>query len=134
MTNKKEFCPHCGQAVMKHRQSLTPKMIETFLRVSTFPFDFHLQKDLNLTKNEYNNFQKLHYWKIVQQGEKAGYWRITALGHQFLAGEKLPKVVWTFNNKVVAQGIDLFTLEQLKQGKKNFLKKPYYVEHMQPAI
>jgi hypothetical protein len=95
----KENCPHCGQSVMKHKHSLSLAMVETLAK--SLSGDFHLRKDLNLTKNEYHNFQKLKYFKLVEMTGKAGYWKLSDKGSLFLSGKlSVPKWVQTFNNKV----------------------------------
>lgn len=96
----KETCPYCCQSIMKHKHSLSLAMVNTLKK--SLPIPFHLQKDLNLTKNEYNNFQKLKYFKLVSRTEKSGYWILTDKGKRFLDGSmSVPKWVQTFNNKLV---------------------------------
>ena len=104
MSEKKCFCQSCGQSVMKHKHTLSRSLVIILLKASTRGSStFHLQKDLNLTKNEYANFQKLRYWDLVTKDpERQGFWSITAMGRQFMAGAYRPaKSVWTFNNRVV---------------------------------
>ena len=67
----------------------------------------HLQKHLDLDKNEYNNFQKLQYFglvaKLVFNGElRRGHWAITEDGRKFLKHDiSMPKRVETFRDRIV---------------------------------
>ncbi len=73
----------------------------------------HLQKDLNLTKTEYNNFQKLRFHGLIARYKEdgkntAGCWLITKRGAEFLNGViSVPTRVKTFRNKVVEHDTDL---------------------------
>ena len=106
---KKEFCPHCTQPVMQHRQSFNVSMANMLLKVALRFREgqpFHLQKDLELTKNQYNNFQKLKYWDLIEKhyenGKRVwGCWHLTKEVREFFKGRPLRKTVTTFNNKVV---------------------------------
>ena len=118
-TKKKEFCPHCHQPVMKNKQMLT-RALGDILLTAACKFragePFHLQRDLNLTKSQYNNFQKLRYWGLVKKtfllGKRAGgFWELTGLTGAFIHGKPLPRVKWTFNNEVVGAGEEMTTLE-----------------------
>lgn len=63
----------------------------------------NLQKDLNLTKNQYNNFQKLQYFGVVQRTEKG--WYPTVSGIEFIYGrEKIPNRVATIESDVLPDG------------------------------
>ena len=113
--NKKDLCPHCGQAIMKNRHSFHRTLGHTLLKVadkfgSNQPF--HLQRDIDLTRNEYNNFQKLRYWGLAEKKyalgiRQSGYWILTPLVYKFIRGEaKIPRSVTTFNNKVLEESND----------------------------
>lgn len=104
MKEEKHFCQNCGQSVMKHKHTLSRSLVLILLKASKSGLTpFHLQNNLNLTKNEYANFQKLKYWDLVSRDdEHSGFWQITVMGNQFLAGNfSPPKSVMTFNNKVI---------------------------------
>jgi len=106
---EKQFCECCGQPVMKHKHRFS-KSLANILYLASLKFDidkpFHLQKDLLLTKNQYNNFQKLRYWKLVDKYyengiRKGGYWTLTKIVIDVFRGQKIPQNIVTFNNKVV---------------------------------
>jgi hypothetical protein len=105
---------------MKHRHCLSESLAKLLISISgqIEPGQkFHLQNDLHLTKNQYNNFQKLRYWgltaKCFELGKrKGGYWILTPLVRSVLAGGSLPKNVTTFNNAVVEISAETTSLFQ----------------------
>lgn len=109
----KETCPHCGAAMTEYVHSLTPGLVKSLVKFGEAisckgTNDIHLQTEVDLTKNEYNNFQKLRYWGLVHHVDKSniksGRWLLTKLGGQFLRNEiGMPKKVKTFRNKKIAQ-------------------------------
>jgi hypothetical protein len=110
----KEFCPNCGQSVMKHKHPFT-KSLAGMVYSTAQKFGpgskFHLQKDLSLTKNQYNNFQKLRYWELVRKVyvngvRQGGYWEFTDKVRDLLNGGKVSRMVETFNNKVIGMSED----------------------------
>jgi hypothetical protein len=65
-------------------------------------------KHLNLTRNQWDNFQKLRYWGLVQKAinengsRNQGCWSITQKGKDFVDGKILiPKGVWTYRGETV---------------------------------
>lgn len=106
---------------MKHKHIFSKALSHTFMK-SIRQYGkhkpFHLQKDLLLTKNEYNNFQKLKYWDLIRKhfdnGVRiGGYWCFTDAASQFINGSRIPRWVMTFNNCVVekAPAYEHITLE-----------------------
>lgn len=131
---KKEFCPHCGQSIMKHRQALTKGLVGILLKVANYhKTEFHLQKDVSLTKNEYTNFQKLKFWGLVKKSDKiSGAWSITGIGYKFLMNEiDLPYSVYTFNNRVVEQDSEKVFYKDTGVGIV-YSTRPDYVRDMRP--
>lgn len=103
---------------------LTPLLVETLVQfrnkvVEKNENKIHLQHDLYLSKNEYNNFQKLRYHALVakykEHGEHIpGYWVITKRGAEFLNGIiQVPVRVATFRNKVVAKSEEMVSAKQI---------------------
>jgi hypothetical protein len=74
----------------------------------------NLQKDITLTKNQYNNFQKLQYFGLVVNTEKG--WIPTQLGSKFMAGELV------ILNPVATFGKEI--LSPLHEAWKTVEKKP----------
>lgn len=129
---KKEYCQHCGQPVMKHKHSLT-KSLARILTLIPLMSEFHLQKHLKLTKNEYANFQKLKYWGLVEKVYgKSGYWIVTTLGRKFVFGEiSVPRTVITFNNRVIDQSMDVTNMRSAHGFWKT---REEYARDSEPAL
>ncbi len=63
-------------------------------------FPANLQKDLNLTKNQYNNFQKLQYFGLVDHTFSG--WLIKDKGCKFIEGQlAISDKAMTFGGEVV---------------------------------
>ena len=116
----KEFCNHCGQPIMKNKHCFS-KALANLLWLTAQKFNlnepFHLQKDLNLTQNQYCNFQKLQYWDLAEKhysdGKRlGGYWHLTKRAGEVLNGLSVPQLVVTFNNEVKEVSEERITLEQ----------------------
>lgn len=134
---KKEFCQHCGQSIMQHKQSLSRSLVNILFIVANRGLpSFHLQKDVNLNHNQYANFQKLKFWGLVERDEnESGKWKITKDGMAFLFGESmLPRSVWTFNNKVTAASQDeLISIRDLKLEPFRYKKREQYIKDATPV-
>src|SRR5487761_378645 len=98
-----KFCDHCGAKLTGRWEHLSPGLIDTLLKFATKVKEknanmIHLQNDLNLTKNQYNNFQKLRYFGLVAKVKdptkrKSGYWALTRKAGNFLTGTSIPRSV-----------------------------------------
>ena len=110
-----EKCPHCGARMKIWKHNLSLGLVVTLRRFGQAvkekgENDIHLQKETEMTKNQYNNFQKLRYFGLVhhvKNGEgvrKAGRWLITRNGWDFLKG-KIPMTEYmkTFRNRLYAK-------------------------------
>ncbi len=100
-----KFCPHCGAKMVKYKHSLSIPMVEglTLLRdAGGGPINI---KELNMSRNQWDNFQKLRYFKLVKRVyedgvRKSGVWKITKRGRRFLLGDVMvPRAVWTYRGK-----------------------------------
>jgi hypothetical protein len=126
----KSKCEHCGASLQVYNHTLSSGLVSALIKSIQFvqenkKNEFHLQNDLkNLTKNEYNNFQKLRFHGLVAKIEnKAGYWLITRRGGLFLRGEiGIPHNVQTFRNKVVGHSGDITTINQFRGKVPEFQK------------
>ncbi len=83
-----KHCDHCGNKVTAYTHSLNVPLVKALRQLVDF-YDrnrvpCNLQKHLNLTKNQYNNFQKLQYFKLVHR-DIDGYVP-TRLGTGFIEG------------------------------------------------
>lgn len=76
----------------------------------------HLQ-DVPLTKNQYNNFQKLQYHRLVSH-VKSGYWDLTSQGKLFIHGEPVPKNVTIDNGQITGVSKQKTTINKLLGASK----------------
>lgn len=101
-------CPHCGASMAAFWHRLTPGLVGALIKAIEFvkknnKNEFNLSQ-LDLSKGEYNNFQKLRFHALVAKvQDKKGSWLITTRGGQFLRGEiGVPTEVQTFRNRVIS--------------------------------
>ena len=117
---KKETCPHCGASLMKHSQNFS-KALGGILLTLAYKFPegqpFHLQRDIVLSKNQYNNAQKLRYFGLIKKvytdgSRDNGFWELTGLVRFVINGKRIPKIKWTFRNEVVAASEETISLDE----------------------
>lgn len=130
MTNKKTYCTHCGQPTSRNKHSIARMLSNILMAVRHFQVPFHLQKDTSLTKNQYNNFQKLKYWGLVaKDGCPTGHWYITLCGKRFISGEiTIPKWVKTFNNRVVEESKEYVSVHDCQKLSTTYKQAKEYIE------
>lgn len=98
-------CQCCGAKIIEYRNTLNKSMVDALRKLYLNGGKAHLQNDLDITKNQYNNFQKLQYWDLVKKhydasGERAsGVWEVTSHGEDFLTGKiKIHRNVITYRS------------------------------------
>jgi len=107
-------CPNCGANMIVHRQRLSKGLVNTLIKFKKSVTEhqrnkIHLRTEVSLTKNEYNNAQKLRYHGLIAKFKnpetkehQAGYWLLTKRGNEFCKDAmSLPQCVYTFRNKIV---------------------------------
>lgn len=132
-------CPNCGASMKSFNHTLSSGIVSALIKAiryvqRTNKNEFHLQKHLvDLTKNEYNNFQKLRFHGLVAKIDgKAGYWLITKRGGSFLRGELgIPKNVQTFRNKVISHSGEVVTIK-MYYGKVPEFEQNFEYEYQNP--
>lgn len=100
----REKCNHCGTIIQSYSHSLNKPLVEALRQLYEFQKNHlkiaNLQRDLALTKNQYNNFQKLQYFGLVEHETKG--WSVTAKGYKFIQGEiAISDKAMTFGGEVV---------------------------------
>lgn len=120
----KKICIHCGASMMEHRHSISIAMIVGLEMISKFELNVNI-KELGLTRNQWDNFQKLRYWGLVRKfydsdgNRLGGHWTCTAKGRDFLAGKiKIPRVVWTYRGEFVRAEEEAAYVFEIDQGYK----------------
>lgn len=99
-------CDCCGHMTSAYTHNVNAQMIQSLEQLNDFYFRKHtgcnLQKDLNLTKNQYNNFQKLQYFNLVVRKEEG--WYPTVIGTNFLRGDiTIEAPVATFGKEILSK-------------------------------
>lgn len=84
-----EICHHCGHAQVAYVHHLNKPLVSALRQLVDF-YELHkrganLQKDLDLTKSLFTNFQKLQYFGFVRRETALG-WFPTQLGIDFIYG------------------------------------------------
>jgi hypothetical protein len=109
-------------------QRLSPGLVNTLIKFRQAVLrkrenKVHVPKEVEFTKNEYNNFQKLRYHALVakvkdKQGNRvSAYWLITRRGNQFCKGEiSIPEKVKTFRNKITEYGEKKVNIAQVVES------------------
>lgn len=119
----KEICANCGESMKSYWQTVHSGIVGDLIQAIDFVKknnrnSFHLAKDLNLSKAEYANFQKLRYHALVAKDKDAkekGCWLITKRGGQFLRGEiSIHKRVHTYRNRIIGYSDDMVHINQFR--------------------
>ena len=138
----KELCPTCQRPYMKNKHTFSKSLAQILLKVAHHwreGIGFHLQKDLELTSNQYANFQKLRYWRLVDyhyenHKHKGGYWHLTHNAQYALDGHPIHKTITTFNNKVIDVSQETVILKHVLgfyEIPNTWAKRADPVEHIQ---
>lgn len=128
-------CPHCGAKLLEHRHSLNTGLVEGLRKLAAVEGPINL-KLLGLTRNQWDNFQKLRYWGLVRQvrdgdQRRRGVWEATAEGRAFLAGAlAVPRRVRTFRGTVVAG--EGGTIRVADVGVKAYRQREHYAADAVP--
>jgi hypothetical protein len=129
------LCPHCGAKMVEYRHSMTVPLVtglRALLRGGGGPINI---KELRLTRNQWDNFQKLRYWGLVVQVEvdglrKKGVWQITNRGQSFLFNEgSIPKQVWTYRGTFKRASDAKVRVTQVVDW---YEKREDYISHSRP--
>ena len=135
-----ERCPTCNANLKAFWHTLNPGLVSVLIKCIQFVHDhnkneFHLQRDLHLSVNEFSNFTKLRFHALVAKVDnKPGFWLITARGGQFLRGEiAVPHRVKTFRNRVLEHSPELIHIDQLK-GKVPEFQREYAFEYQRAHV
>lgn len=111
MTTK--ICPHCGHKTNRYKHRLNKGLANALEQLCQryIGNPINLQKDLILTKNQYNNFQKLQYFGLVKRTKHG--WYPTNRAMLFVKGNT------TVLDTAITEGKEIIELtEELKQEYK----------------
>lgn len=100
-------CEHCGAKIVEYKHNFSSALAVGLYRLYQENRAINI-KHLGLTRNQWDNFQKLRYWGLVQKaidetGKRiGGCWSITPLGTAFIEqGIGVSKYVWTYRGETV---------------------------------
>ena len=89
------ICPHCGAKMKEYNHVLSIPLCKALVKLYNHSLQGEIPvniKCLKMTRNQWDNFQKLRYWDLVskyvdQNGKrKGGEWKITKRGIDFVKG------------------------------------------------
>jgi len=108
-----EECGECGHKTRLYAHVINKPMVSALAQGYVKKKPFNLQQDLKLTKNQYNNFQKLQYFDLVEKVVGTTNWTVTERGKLFLRGEiTIENKAFTFGKRVIASSSPM--IERLK--------------------
>lgn len=96
---KSKVCECCGAKMVEYKHSLNVGLVIALKKLVHHGKPATL-KELNLYVNQFNNFQKLQYWGLVDKNENYE-WVATKLANDFFNGYSIPKSVWTYRGKFI---------------------------------
>lgn len=102
-----QSCPCCGQITTAYSHNINRQMVGVLRQLVDFYEEnrkpANLQRDLKLTKNQYNNFQKLQYFGVVVRTQHG--WYPTEIGMDFIYGDRMIyNPVATFGSNILPIG------------------------------
>jgi len=108
MSKESKFCECCGAKTVKYKHSFSEALAVGLYKLYEFGNISINLKHLGLTRNQWDNFQKLRYWGLVKQAYRPdgtrlnGEWIVTQEGIDFIErGTSIQKSVWTYRGKTV---------------------------------
>lgn len=83
-----EICEHCGAKMVEYKHIINKMLVEALWKLKQAGGAANASK-IGLTNNQWNNFQKLRYWGLIEKYKKSGmnikgWWSITIKGRMFL--------------------------------------------------
>lgn len=112
-------CPCCEQFAKVYRRSITLTEVKVIAKVYNLarkaqpasPTTHWVKIGTDGIATRGGDYAKARYWGLIEEREgerddgsgRAGFWRITELGIEFLLGAaRVHRYVWLYNNKPVA--------------------------------
>lgn len=119
--------------MVEYKHGLSKGLVTGLIKIAHHAQPINL-KHLDLTRNQWDNFQKLRYWNLVEKcgdlSGKGGIWKITALGKAFVLGEVAARrFVWTYRGTRTKYDGDEIFIFRIIEGYKF---KPDYSEEAVP--
>jgi hypothetical protein len=65
----KKTCEHCGASMVEYKHGLSVGLVTGLIKIAKVKNPINI-KQLGLTRNQWDNFQKLKYWDLVDPGKR----------------------------------------------------------------
>ena len=132
-----KHCECCGAKIVEYKHILNKGLVQALYELAKHKTPVPLT-DLDITRNQWTNFQKLRYFGLAEKelcnnGAGTGRWFVTTIGREFiLNGLAVPTIAWTFRGQTTRlEGPDgLFT----DIFNRDYRRKPDYVKDRIPHI
>ena len=134
-------CDKCGARLEGRWEGLTPGIVRTLIKIWTRVIELdrneiHLQRDLDLDNNAYNNAQKLRFFALIAHvADKPGYWLITHRGSEFIHDrQRVNKQVKIFRNHIQERSTEMVgILDVLKCGERTWPVREDFITATEPV-
>ena len=112
------ICECCGAKMVEYKHNFNAHLAEGLYRLYCAKAPINLQ-DLNLTKSQWTNFQKLRYWGLVAKTENMpGVWQMTERGINFIElATAIPRHVWTYRGEPIRFEQDVCRFKDVHENK-----------------
>ena len=105
---KCKYCEACGAKIVEYKHSFSHALAVGLFRIYQHRGHSINIKELELTRNQWDNFQKLRYWNLVSKAYRddgtriSGAWSITHHGIDFVEGRiSIKQNVWTYRGQTM---------------------------------
>lgn len=102
-----ERCPYCDASMVVYKHTMNKPLLQALAKLDAAGGIANL-KTLGLTRNQWDNFQKMKYLGLVEQvadetgARKKGVWAVTPLGKRFVRSEaSIQKSARTYRGEVI---------------------------------
>ena len=128
------ICAGCGQYAKIYTRKLNASMAASLIKFARYYLFNRIDKskffheDSILSHPENTDFAKLRFWNLIESrrdfkldGNSAGFWRITNLGYDFVAGNiEVPSKIKIYNNEKYGRSEALTTIQKSLGKKFNY--------------
>lgn len=103
---KVKVCECCGAKLVEYKHVLNKGLVHALFELAKQDKPVHLST-LDLTRNQWTNFQKLRYWNLVYKemrddGSCTGNWYLTSDGWDFIWDRSsMAKHAWTYRGETI---------------------------------
>jgi hypothetical protein len=136
MKSELKYCECCGAKIVEYKHGFSKALAVGLYRLYQHGSAINI-KELGLTRNQWDNFQKLRYWGLVAKAARedgtriGGCWEITQLGIDFIEkGISIKKNVWTYRGETVRFEGDTCFFTDMHDV--NYRTRPDYIEDAVP--